>query len=79
MCKFYCIKQYATKSTEKILLLLLSPTVYRHIVCFSSHPCLCIVLWKVISPSFSRPSSAPMSCKCIHCTLITQCLELDFV
>ena len=36
----------------------LLPTVYRLIACFSSHPCLCLVLWKVVSPSFSMPSSA---------------------
>ena len=48
---------------RQIKCLLLLPTVYRLIACFSLHPCLCLVLWKVVSPSFSRPSSAPMSCR----------------
>ena len=46
-----------------VLLLLLLPTAYRLIACFSSQRCLCLVLWKVVSPSFSRPSNAPMSCR----------------
>ena len=41
----------------------LLPTVYRHIACFSSHPCLRLILWKVVSPSFSRSSSTPSSCR----------------
>ena len=48
---------------HSFLLLLLLPTVYRLIACFSSHPCPCLVLWKIVSPSFSRPSNAPMSCR----------------
>ena len=44
----------------KIVLLLL-PTVYRHIACFSSHPCLCLILWTAVASSFSRSSSAPSS------------------
>ena len=34
-----------------------------HIACFSSHPCLCLILRKIVSLYFSRPSSAPLSCR----------------
>ena len=49
--------------------LLLLPTVYRLIACFSSHPCLCLALWKVASPSFSGPSSAPSYVLPVICPL----------
>ena len=57
--------QFGIRHTRdfNVNLLLLLPTVYRHSACFSLHPCLCLILWKIVSLPFSGPSSAPLSCR----------------
>ena len=49
-----------SKLARKLLQNFYSSSYFRHIACFSAHPGLCLILRKVVSPSFSGASSAPV-------------------